>query len=562
MSGFTDGFVAFFMTIFQGDINRNTVILRLFLLTGISLAFIVFIFTNTYEVPLYGYLIFTALIVALVVINLLSLKVFTQTRTDVINKVNADNMVTLLDHISDICCILDKDFRFIYWNKAAQEISGFTFEEVAGKRFEELFTSASSPERDKLLGEMMKEKRKSLTFSYEAYMKGVLNQFEITVFPSGENYIYLVRNITDKLLIEQQNNRTTKILEATSDLVAMVNVQGQNVYMNDAGAKLLNDNISDGKQRRSFVEMHPPDVYQYLIREAIPYALKHGTWQGESRFITSEGKTIPVSQVIIAHLDSQGHLEYISTIARDISKEKLAEEELKKINFELDHFVYRASHDLRAPLTSIRGLVDISLEEKDVHKLKQYMTFVGDSAKKLDNYIINLLSISRNDRLEMDQRPIDFSLLIQETLDELRFLKNADRINITWDISCEGQFCSDLIRLKLIFKNIISNAIKYQRVMVENPFLTINITGSSERIQAVFTDNGIGIPEESRDKVFDMFYRGTELSDGSGLGLYIVKSVIEKLKGSIQIHSKVSEGTTTIIEIPGYSIKIEADQEV
>ncbi|WP_051312921.1 PAS domain-containing sensor histidine kinase [Sporocytophaga myxococcoides] len=550
------------MTIFQGDINRNTVILRLFLLTGISLAFAFFIFTNTYEDSLYSYLVFTTLIVALVVINLLSLRVFTQSRKDVINKVNADNMVTLLDNISDICCICDKDFRFIYWNKAAQEISGYAFEEIAGKRFDDLFKSASTPERDKLIGQMMMEKRKSLTFSYEAFMKGVLNQFEITVFPSGENYIYLVRNITDKLLIEQQNNRTNKILEATSDLVAMVNVQGQNVYMNYAGVKLLDEKNNAGNIRRSLMEMHPPDVYKYLITEAIPYALKHGTWQGESRFITSEGKTIPVSQVIIAHLDSQGHLEYISTIARDISKEKQAEEELKKINFELDHFVYRASHDLRAPLTSIRGLVEISLEEKDTQKLKQYMSFVGESAKKLDNYIINLLSISRNDRLEMEQRPIDFSILIQEAIDELRFLKNADRINITWDISCDGQFCSDLIRLKIIFKNIISNAIKYQRINIANSFLSINISGSPQLIRAVFTDNGIGIHEDSKERIFDMFYRGTELSDGSGLGLYIVKSVIEKLKGRIQLHSKISEGTTTIIEIPGYSMKKEADQEL
>jgi len=550
------------MTIFQGDINRNTVILRLFLLTGISLAFAFFIFTNTYEDSLYGYLVFTTLIIALVAINLLSLRVFTQSRKDVINKVDADNMVTLLDNISDICCICDKDFRFIYWNKAAQEISGFTFEEIAGKRFDDLFKSASTPERDKLIGQMMMEKRKSLTFSYEAFMKGVLNQFEITVFPSGENYIYLVRNITDKLLIEQQNNRTNKILEATSDLVAMVNVQGQNVYMNYAGAKLLDEKNNAGNIRRSLTEMHPPDVYKYLISEAIPYALKHGTWQGETRFITSEGKTIPASQVIIAHLDSQGHLEYISTIARDISKEKQAEEELKKINFELDHFVYRASHDLRAPLTSIRGLVEISLEEKDTQKLKQYMSFVGDSAKKLDNYIINLLSISRNDRLEMEQRPIDFSILIQEAIDELRFLKNADRINISWDISCDGQFCSDLIRLKIIFKNIISNAIKYQRVNIDNSFLSINISGSPKLIRAVFTDNGIGIHEDAKERIFDMFYRGTELSDGSGLGLYIVKSVIEKLKGRIQLHSKISEGTTTIIEIPGYSMKIEADQEL
>jgi PAS domain S-box-containing protein len=237
-------------------------------------------------------------------------------------------------------------------------------------------------------------------------------------------------------------------------------------------------------------------------------------------------------------------------VLRDITKRKEAEEELKKINFELDSFVYRASHDLRAPLTSIIGLVNISSTEQDLSVIKNYFEMISESAKKLDRYIINLLSLSRNSRLEVSNELIDFEEIIKDTFDELRYMKNAERLKLTYTIDHKQEFYSDGLRLKVIFKNLLSNAIKYQNTHCECSFLDLKIAIDQTSAVLVLTDNGIGISETIKEKVFDMFFRGTEVSDGSGLGLYIVKNVLEKMKGTISINSTVMKGSNFLINIP------------
>jgi PAS domain S-box-containing protein len=263
-----------------------------------------------------------------------------------------------------------------------------------------------------------------------------------------------------------------------------------------------------------------------------------------------DGSTLWIEFSIDPVIEENGQIKYWVWVLRDITKRKEAEEELKKINFELDSFVYRASHDLRAPLTSIIGLVNISSAEKDPTILKNYFEMISESAKKLDRYIINLLSLSRNSRLEVSNEEINFEDIINETFDELKYMKNAELISLTYKIDKDGNFYSDSLRLKVIFKNLLSNAIKYQNTKSEGAFLkiAINITGEEAVLQ--LTDNGIGITDKIKDKVFDMFFRGTELSEGSGLGLYIVKNVLEKMKGTINIDSNQHKGSTIVIKIP------------
>jgi PAS domain S-box-containing protein len=249
-------------------------------------------------------------------------------------------------------------------------------------------------------------------------------------------------------------------------------------------------------------------------------------------------------------IEEDGQIKYWVWVLRDITKRKEAEEELKKINFELDSFVYRASHDLRAPLTSIIGLVNISSVEKDPSIIKKYFEMISESAKKLDRYIINLLSLSRNSRLEVSNEEINFEDIINETFDELKYMKNAELISLTYKIEKNCDFYSDNLRLKVIFKNLLSNAIKYQNTVSAGAFLRIDIHITDNEALLELTDNGIGIPDKIKDRVFDMFFRGTELSEGSGLGLYIVKNVLEKMRGTINIDSNQHKGSTIVIKIP------------
>ena len=144
---------------------------------------------------------------------------------------------------------------------------------------------------------------------------------------------------------------------------------------------------------------------------------------------------------------------------------------------------------------------------------------------------------------------IDFLALMNESLESLRFMYDADQLKSIVDVSGEAPFYTDQSRLLIIFNNIISNAIRY-RNRRKDSFLHIDIHVDYERVKIIFTDNGIGIANEFQDKIFKMFFRASYESKGSGLGLYIVKSTVEKLAGSITVQSELGEGTRFVIEIP------------
>lgn len=224
--------------------------------------------------------------------------------------------------------------------------------------------------------------------------------------------------------------------------------------------------------------------------------------------------------------------------------------ELTKINKELDRFVYSASHELRAPLTSILGLVDLAEMECEDPRILEYLSYMKKSINKLDETICKIKEHSINTRTELKWESINFITLINEIFDLLQFMEGGNKIERRINIKQDEDFFCDKFRLKVIFSNLVSNAIKYQNPKIEKPFIRIDVNVTSTYAEIEISDNGIGIREEFKDKVFDMFFRGTEQSVGTGLGLFIVGEKIETLKGTIALASTFGKGTTFTIRIP------------
>jgi signal transduction histidine kinase len=230
---------------------------------------------------------------------------------------------------------------------------------------------------------------------------------------------------------------------------------------------------------------------------------------------------------------------------------QLRNEKLKRSNTELDSFVYRVSHDLRSPLTSIMGVISIVKTEKDPSKVKAYMKYQEQSVKKLDDLIQDVLDISRNAKLNVVIEPILLKEFIKSCVESFSYLDDFHKIKITIDFSDTLVLYSDSRRLKFIFNNLISNAIRYYDASKEQSALLIcSDSHVEDEISILFDDNGIGIKEEHLEKVFDMFYRGTDVKSGSGLGLFIVRDSIEKLNGTISLHSIYGKGTRIHMTIP------------
>lgn len=244
---------------------------------------------------------------------------------------------------------------------------------------------------------------------------------------------------------------------------------------------------------------------------------------------------------------------YQDIFNRLVESEKILFEkniELSKTNKELDNFVYSVSHDLRAPIASVLGLITISKMETSKEQLYYYETLKEKSLLKLDSFIKDILDYSRNSRMEVLHQNINWQNYLLQLIQEFEYLPEAQNIDIEITIEQNEDFYTDLYRIAIIFNNLISNAFKYSDKQKENCFFKIK--GKIDKNKAFITvqDNGIGMQPEHQEKIFDMFYRASENSKGSGLGLYILKETLEKINGTIKVDSEYRKGTLFYIEIP------------
>jgi PAS domain S-box-containing protein len=259
-------------------------------------------------------------------------------------------------------------------------------------------------------------------------------------------------------------------------------------------------------------------------------------------------------------LDENGEVLVWVGASVDIDERKMSEQyllnshdELKKLNTELDSFVYSISHDLRAPLTNIMGMANVGKGEDDVVLKNEVFNKIQYSAKRLDDYILSVLDYSRNSRLELKMDKINFEGLISQVWENYQYLENTSKIVLKINLKAEAIFYSDTKRLEAIFNNLISNAIKYTDLKKKEPCITVSLEVNKEEATIIIEDNGIGIEQEQLTKVFEIFYRASEAAYGSGLGLYIVKEVVEKLGGKLKAKSEPGVGTSFIIKLPNHA---------
>lgn len=223
---------------------------------------------------------------------------------------------------------------------------------------------------------------------------------------------------------------------------------------------------------------------------------------------------------------------------------------LTKANQELDRFVYSASHDLRAPLTSVLGLIELSQKSKDPDEIRLCLEMMKSRIADLDAFIREIIDYSRNARQEVRLEDFNLYELVEEVADGLRHGNGMENILIRYNIPHDLKVTTDRPRLKVVLNNLIGNALKYSNPYHEEPAVSVKAGMNSHRLKIQIEDNGIGISDEHLPKIFEMFYRASEKSEGSGLGLYIVKETLEKLNGSVQVKSTHGHGSTFSVELP------------
>ncbi len=345
-------------------------------------------------------------------------------------------------------------------------------------------------------------------------------------------------NLIGKVIIDE--NRV--FLEANKTIAILLNTTREN---------LISKNIieADVIEFKSPKEIEKKEV---LWRKLI----ENGFIQDEEiSFRLKNGKEIP-ALVSAEPLKIKGKRNFLISII-DNTKRKEAETlleaqnlELIKTNSELDRFVYSASHELRAPLTSIMGLLNLILREKHEDDLVFKLSMMKQSVKRLDDFIKDIVQYSQNKHLELNTEVINFKQMIQDSLDDLWYLENRKQIKLQTKIDDAYNFSSDKKRISIIFNNLISNAIKYHNIDQKKPTISIIVNTTLKGVSIEISDNGSGIPETHLTKIFDMFYRVSNKVMGTGIGLFVIKEIINKLNGTIEVKSQENTGTTFKIFIP------------
>lgn len=227
-------------------------------------------------------------------------------------------------------------------------------------------------------------------------------------------------------------------------------------------------------------------------------------------------------------------------------------EQLRKTNLDLDRFVYSVSHDISAPLKSIKGLVSLFRLEKGAHTptTKVYLEKIDVSVNKLEAFIDEVLDHSRASRKEIKPEIIELRPFFDEVLDNLKYIDKYNKIHFSFNLR-ETAIEADRFLLKVIVSNLISNAIKYQKTFEgHEPEINISTYKADDKFLISVVDNGEGIAPENQARVFEMFYRGTQQSKGSGLGLFIAREAAQRMKGDLTFQSEYGQGTTFTLVLP------------
>ncbi len=273
--------------------------------------------------------------------------------------------------------------------------------------------------------------------------------------------------------------------------------------------------------------------------------------------IEGESRSFEILCVPIRNGDA---VEFAAVFSTDITERLQYEEQLKKqnidlrkVNQELDRFVYSASHDLKAPLSSLQGLIGLVKLETDDSIRGQYYMMMEKSIKRLDQFIRDIIDYSRNTRVDLRREKMNIPEMIQSVFDDLHYMEHAADFILESTVAQSVPYYHDETRLRIVLRNLLSNALRYGFKDEGEKKLVISGEVTEEELQLTFRDFGPGIGQEHRENIFKMFYRAHENSEGTGLGLYIVKETLEKMGGSISLDSS-EEGTIFTIHVPNMSV--------
>ncbi|ERM80739.1 hypothetical protein P872_21220 [Rhodonellum psychrophilum GCM71 = DSM 17998] len=472
---------------------------------------------------------------------------------------------TILESIGDAFFALDKNYTVTYWNRLAETLLFTPREKVLGKNLWEVFSNAVHLPSFQNYARAMVERE---TVHFEDYYAPVAGWFEISAYPSNDGITVYFKNITERKIAEEQINRTNdrfeKVALATNDAIWDWDFETNQVNRTGEGfTKIFGYSNEEANNDGYFWQkkVHPKELQAVIHSQTLVFEDPHQNfWEKEYRFLRKNNtyafvydrgfivrdETGKAIRMIGASQDITYRKEYESSLKELNDELKKHTRELEISNTELEQFAYVASHDLQEPLrmiTSFLAQLEKKYAEQLDEKARQYIHFAVDGAKRMRQIILDLLQFSRVGRFEDQKEMID----INELVDDFRILRHRliQEKSATLLKNSLPLISNYRAPLTQLFHNLLDNALKYSRPGM-GPEINIQAVDRDSHWEFSVQDNGIGIEKEYFDKIFVIFQRlhGKEEFDGTGMGLAIVKKIVENLNGKIWLESEINKGTT------------------
>lgn len=476
---------------------------------------------------------------------------------------NFSNFDAIFDNSEDAIINKTSEGEIINWNHAAERIFGYTADEIIGKNISIIIPNELEQEEDEItqkiqLGERVehynsrrttKDKRTipiSLTVSAVRDIEG--NFIGATV---------IARDISEQQTGEEKQAMLAAIVDSSEDAIISKTLKGIITSWNKAAYKLFGytDKEAIGKHISLIIPTERLDEENTIISR-IKDGLRVDHF--ETIRIKKDGSMIPISLSVSPIKNSSGTIIGASKIARDIAEEidnrdkiKLYYEQLEKINSYKDEFIGLASHELKTPLTSITGYLQLLESTLKDDKSTIFVKRAVNQARKLSLLVSDLLDMSKIQagKLALNLDKFDFNDLLDElmiTINDTIYTHDLELIKPSYTVMLNG----DKQRIEQVLINLVNNAVKYSPGANK---VIMTVTNTDGKIRVAVKDYGIGIAKNQQQKIFSRFYRVEDISpsiSGLGIGLYLSCDIVTKHNGRIWVDSEPGNGSTFYFEIP------------
>ncbi len=482
---------------------------------------------------------------------------------------------------------LDINGHYLFVNPAYANMCGYTPDEMVGMMWQRTVNPQDIAIVETAYQKMLK------TGKVEAEARGIRKDSTVfykqltmisTYDEQGEfiGHHCFMKDVSERKHLEEQQHRLIAILEASTDYIGMSDAAGNILWNNREFRRLWELDDHAVFCHKYIHDYHPQWVAELIFKQGLPTAIANGTWMGETALLNAKGEEIPTSQLIIAHKSPQGEVEFFSTILRDMRIRKEYEQRLELSNAELtratrlkSEFLANMSHELRTPLNAILGLSE-GLQEEIFGVLnerqKQFISTIERSGRHLLELINDILDVSKIEagKLELEMDSVSVIPLCKSSLSFVK--QQATRKNIQLKTSVPNdleEIIVDERRMRQVLINLLSNAVKFTPsggqvildvhleplcISVDDPNSPSSDAHPHYSLCFSVIDTGIGIAPTDINKLFQPFIQiDSSLNRkyaGTGLGLTLVKQIVEMHGATISVSSELNQGSCFTVRLP------------